>query len=262
MKVVIFAGGFGTRISEESVYKPKPLIEIGGMPILWHIMKIYSHYGFNDFIILGGYKQEMIKKYFQDYFLVNCDVTFNYADAATYQVHNNICEKWNVTVVDTGLETMTGGRLKRIKNYVGDKPFMLTYGDGVGDIDLKALLAQHKKTKALVTLTAYCPEQRFGTIEFGKGTLATKVSCFKEKIKDPEKWINAGFFVVDPKALDYIEGDSMPWEQKPLQTIASEGKLHAYRHEGFWMCMDTLKDKTDLEKLWDKGKGPWKVWKN
>ena len=265
MKVVILAGGMGTRISEESVYKPKPLIEIGERPILWHIMKIYSHYGYNDFVILGGYKQEMIKKYFQDYFFANCDLTFRYSDDAckcqsgySVEICNENCEKWNVTIVDTGLDTMTGGRLKRIKQYIGNEPFLLTYGDGVSDVNIKELVEQHKRSDALVTLTAYQPEQNFGILEFGEGK---SVSSFKEKVKEDSYWINAGYMVVEPAAIDYIEDDLTPWEQHPLRTIAADGKLEAYRHNGFWKCMDTLKHKTELEEIWNSGKAPWKVWK-
>jgi glucose-1-phosphate cytidylyltransferase len=259
MKVVIFAGGHGTRIMEESKSKPKPLIEIGDKPILWHIMKLYSHYGFNDFIILAGYKQEMIKKYFQDFFLANSDVTYKYGDSCSTQIHNTACEKWNVTIIDTGLNTMTGGRLKRIKKYLGTQPFLLTYGDGVGDVNLPKLIEQHKASKALVTMTAYKPIQQFGTLEFNENT--TCVKNFKEKIQDPNQWINAGFFVVNPAALDYISGDEMPWEEAPLKNIANEGGLHAYKHEGFWKCMDTMKDKDYLIQMWETGIAKWKVWK-
>jgi len=225
-------------------------------------MKIYSHYGFNDFVILGGYKQEMIKKYFQDYFFSNCDVTFNYqSEEYSHYIHNNNCEKWNVTVLDTGLESLTAERLRRARHIIGDEPFLLTYGDGVSNVDILKSIEQHKKSGALVTLTAFQPEQKFGTIEFAKGSdTLTKVSCFKEKVKDPDTWINAGFFVVEPKALDYIKSDCY-WEGEPLAQIAKEGGLHAYKHSGFWMCMDTLKDKTDLEKIWSSGKAPWKLWK-
>lgn len=257
MKVVIFAGGFGTRIGEESVFKPKPMIEIGGKPILWHIMKYYYSFGYNDFIILGGYKQEIIKQYFEDYFLANSDITFNYIDGNMFEVHQNHCEKWNVTVLDTGLNTMTGGRLKRARDYIGNEAFMLTYGDGVSNVDLNALLKQHRESKAMVTLTACQPEPRFGVLEFdGK----TKISSFKEKPVNSDQWVNAGFFVCEPEVFDYIEGDAMPWEKAPLQTIAQEGKLHAYKHNGFWKPMDTLKDKTTLEGIWEKGNAPWKVW--
>lgn len=257
MKVVIFAGGLGTRISEESVFKPKPLIEIGGKPILWHIMKIYSSFGFNDFIILGGYKQEMIKKYFQDYFLQNCDVTFNYKTANSYEVHKNNCEKWNVTVLDTGYDTMTGGRLLRAKEYIGNETFMLTYGDGVGNIDINELIKQHKQSNGLVTLTAIQAQQRFGVLDFSSDTL---INSFREKPKNTDQWINAGFFVCEPEIFDYISGDTMPWEDEPLKNIAADGKLFAYKHDGFWMPMDTLKDKTTLEKIWKDGNAPWKLW--
>lgn len=257
MKVVIFAGGFGTRIGEESVFKPKPMIEIGGKPILWHIMKYYYSFGYNDFIILGGYKQEIIKQYFEDYFLANCDITFNYIDGNVFEIHRNHCEKWNVTVLDTGLNTMTGGRLKRARDYIGNEPFLLTYGDGVSNVDLNALIKQHKETEALVTLTACQPEPRFGVLEFDGDT---KIASFKEKPVCSDQWVNAGFFVCEPEVFDYIEGDTIPWESTPLQTIAKEGKLHAYKHNGFWKPMDTLKDKTTLEAIWEKGNAPWKVW--
>lgn len=257
MKVVIFAGGFGTRIGEESIYKPKPMVEIGGKPILWHIMKYYSSFGFNDFIILGGYKQEMIKNFFQDYFLANSDVTFSYKDENIINVLESHCEKWNVTVLDTGLNTMTGGRLKRAQKYIGNETFLLTYGDGVSDVDLNKLIQQHKEKGAMVTLTAYQPEPRFGILEYSNETL---IKSFKEKPKNSDQWINAGFFVCEPQVFDYIEGDAMPWENVPLRTIAEQGKLHAYKHTGFWKPMDTLKDKTALEEIWNKGNAPWKNW--
>lgn len=258
MKVVIFAGGFGTRIGEESVFKPKPMIEVGGKPIIWHIMKYYYSFGFNEFIILGGYKQEMIKDYFNDYFLSNCDITYDYSDDKRVILHHNNCEKWKVTVVDTGLNTMTGGRLRRVKKYLGNEPFLLTYGDGVANVDLNALIEQHKKTGALVTLTSCQPEPRFGIIEFSNNS--TTIKSFQEKPKISDQWINAGFFVCEPAAIDYISDDSMPWESVPLKTIAAEGKLHAYKHYGFFKPMDTLKDKTSLEEMWKKGEAPWKVW--
>jgi len=258
MKVVIFAGGFGTRIGEESDYRPKPMVEIGGRPMLWHIMKYYSTFGFKEFIILGGYKQEMIKKYFQDYFLSHADVTFSYNGSNNMKVHKNHCEGWTVTVIDTGLDTMTGGRLGKVKEYIGNEPFLLTYGDGLSDIDIKKSIEQHKKSGALVTLTAFQPEEKFGVLEFSDDVT---VKSFKEKQKNPNCWINAGFFVVEPAAIDYIDGDSSVWEQEPLSKIASDGKLSAYKHDGFWMCMDTLRDKRELEKIWKSGAAPWKIWK-
>jgi len=257
MKVVIFAGGLGTRIAEESVYKPKPMIELGGKPILWHIMKYYSSFGFNDFIILCGYKQEIIKQYFQNYFLNNSNVTFDYAKNGKCTIHDSNCEHWNVTVLDTGLNTMTGGRLKRAKDYIGNERFMLTYGDGVSDVNINELIKAHEKSKAMVTLTACHPEPRFGELEIDSNNI---IKTFKEKPKQTNSWVNAGFFVCEPKVFDYISGDSMPWEDEPLKTIAAEGKLGAYKHEGFWKPMDTLKDKTSLEKILKEGKAPWIVW--
>ena len=254
---MIFAGGFGTRISEESVYKPKPMIEIGGKPILWHIMKYYSSFGYNDFVILSGYKQEIIKQYFQNYFLNHADVTFDYSKDGKTTMHATDCEKWRVTVLDTGLNTMTGGRLKRAKAYLGNERFMLTYGDGLSNVDINALVKHHEKSGALVTLTACHPEPRFGELEIDDKNV---IRSFKEKPQQTKQWVNAGFFVCEPGVFDYISGDAMPWEDEPLKTIAEEGKLSAYRHEGFWKPMDTLKDKTALESILKEGKAPWIVW--
>lgn len=257
MKVVIFAGGFGTRISEESVFKPKPMIEIGGKPILWHIMKYYSSFGHNDFIILSGYKQEIIKQYFKNYFTNHADISFNFAKNGDCVIHQTNCEPWNVTVLDTGLNTMTGGRLKRAQKYIGKEPFMLTYGDGLSNVDLNELLEQHKKSKAMVTLTACHPEPRFGELIIDDQNMITS---FKEKPKQTSQWINGGFFVCEPSVFDYIAGDEISWENEPLRQITAEGKLYAYRHEGFWKPMDTLKDKTTLETILKEGKAPWIVW--
>ena len=257
MKVVILAGGFGTRISEESIYKPKPMIEIGGKPILWHIMKLYSHYGFNEFIICCGYKGYVIKEYFADYYLHRSDVTFDFANNNEMIIHNNVAEPWKVTVVDTGLHTMTGGRLKRIQKYVGDQTFMMTYGDGVSDIDLDALLEFHRVHKKAATLTAIQPGGRFGVLDIDDNET---VRQFSEKAKEDGGWINAGFMVLEPEVFDYIEGDDTFFEKEPLENLALDGKLAAYRHEGFWKCMDTMRDKGMLDELWNSGQAPWKRW--
>ena len=258
MKVVILAGGFGTRISEESDNKPKPMIEIGGKPILWHIMKIYSNYGYNDFIICCGYKGYIIKEYFANYFLHMADVTFDMANN-TMSVLRKSAEPWKVTLIDTGLTTMTGGRIRRIEEYVHGERFMLTYGDGVGNIDLPALVRFHEKSGRYATLTAVQPFGRFGALDFGSGD---SVASFTEKPKGDGAWINAGFFVCEPEVFGYIdEGDATIWERGPLESLAREGQLGAYRHENFWRPMDTLRDKNELEKLWAQGEAPWKVWK-
>ncbi|OVE67352.1 glucose-1-phosphate cytidylyltransferase [Clostridium diolis] len=255
MKVVILAGGFGTRISEESHLKPKPMIEIGDRPILWHIMKTYSYYGHNDFIICAGYKQHIIKQYFAEYYLHGSDVTFDFSNNGDIIIHNNFSEPWKVTVVDTGLNTMTGGRIKRIKDYVGNEPFMMTYGDGVCDIDINELLEFHTEHKKIATMTAIQPGGRFGTLEIGDDNT---INRFAEKRKEDGGWINAGYMVLEPKIFDYIEGDSTTFEKEPLEKVSQEGQLNAYRHDGFWQCMDTLRDKELLEKLWSEGKAPWK----
>jgi len=257
MKLVILAGGFGTRIGEETHLKPKPMIEIGGMPIIWHIMKIFSHYGVNEFIICAGYKQEVIKEYFANYALHNSDVTFDFSKGGDMKIHTDVSEHWKVTVVDTGFNTMTGGRIKRVAKYVGDEPFFMTYGDGVSDIDVNKLLAFHKTTDSIVTMAAIQPEGRFGIIDFGKNDV---VNSFREKDNEDSGWINGGFMVIEPSIFAYIEGDSTVFERKPLENVAKEGKLNAYRHHGFWQCMDTLRDKEKLEALWNSGKAPWKVW--
>jgi len=255
MKVVILAGGLGTRLSEETALKPKPMVEIGGKPILWHIMKIYSHYGFNDFIICLGYKGYHIKEWFSQYYLHNSDVTFDLAKN-TVRYHKNRSEKWNVTLVDTGDETMTGGRLKRIQEYVGDETFMVTYGDGVGNINIKELVKYHKKTGKLATLTAVIPEGRFGVLEIDKGNL---VRSFSEKTDNASR-INGGFFVLEPGIFEYIEGDATTWEKEPLEKLAIEGQLAAFEHNGFWKPMDALNDKKKLEDAWENDAALWKVW--
>ncbi len=255
MKAVILAGGKGTRISEESYLKPKPMIEIGEKPILWHIMKTYAKYGVNEFIICGGYKQYIIKEYFNNYPLYNSDVTFDLANNKK-TVHSNLSENWKVTVVDTGMETMTGGRIKRIKNYVGDEPFFLTYGDGVSDVNIAELYKYHKAMGGYATLTAVQPSGRFGLVTIQSDG---SISSFKEKPRGDREWINGGFFVCEKEIFDYIDGDSTIWEREPLEHIANDGKLFAYKHDGFWQPMDTLRDKNELEKLWETGKAPWKV---
>lgn len=257
MKVVILAGGFGTRISEESHLKPKPMIEIGGRPILWHIMKIYSHYGFNDFVICCGYKGYCIKEYFAHYFLHESDVTFDFRNGNQQVVHHHHAEPWKVTLVDTGLNTMTGGRVKRIRPYVDDEPFLLTYGDGVSNVDITQLVAFHKAQGKLATVTAVQPSGRFGALAFSNQTL---VSNFQEKPQGDGGWINGGFFVLQPDAFDYIRDDTTIFEREPMEQLASAGQLAAYRHQGFWQPMDTLRDKEGLEALWQKKQAPWKVW--
>lgn len=261
MKVVILAGGLGTRISEESALRPKPMIEIGGKPILWHIMKIYSHYGFHEFVICLGYKGYMIKEYFADYYLHTSDVTFDFTQGNSMTVHNNVSEPWKVTLVDTGLNAQTGCRIKRVQKYIGDEPFMLTYGDGVSDIDLHALIAAHeeKKGQALVTMTAVQPGGRFGMLDIESTTNA--VSRFVEKAKEDGGWINGGFMVVEPAVFNYLrDDDTCIFEKEPLETIAQRGGLHAFKHMGFWQCMDTQRDKGRLETLWASGDAPWKIW--
>jgi glucose-1-phosphate cytidylyltransferase len=258
MKVVLLAGGYGTRISEESQYKPKPMVEIGGKPILWHIMKLYSHYGYNDFIICAGYKQDVIKQYFFDYYLHNADVRFDLA-TNDMTVLNSHAEPWKVTVVDTGLNTMTGGRIRRIRPFVGDEPFMLTYGDGVSDIDLNALEAYHTAHGRIVTMSSYNVGQRFGVLDVDKEGLVTG---FREKNQNDGSVINIGYMVCSPKIFDYLEGDDTVFEKAPLETLAKQGQLLSRRHEGFWKCMDTVRDKKQLEELWAAGNAPWKVWED
>ena len=256
MKAVILAGGMGTRISEESHLRPKPMIEIGGKPILWHIMKIYSAHGVNDFVVCCGYKGYLIKEYFANYFLHMSDVTFDMSKNSM-EVHQRSAEPWKVTLVDTGEETMTGGRLKRVAPYIeNEEAFCLTYGDGVGNVNITELLAFHKEQKVKATLTATLPPGRFGALDFD----GTKVRSFKEKPKGDGAMINGGFFVLSPQVLQYIEGDSTIWERSPLENLAEQGQLAAYKHEGFWQPMDTLRDKVYLEELWQSGQAPWKVW--
>lgn len=258
MKVVLLAGGFGTRISEESQNKPKPMIEIGGMPILWHIMKQYSHYGYNDFIICCGYKAYAIKEYFANYFLHHSDVTFDFSSGKNeISIHNSATEPWKVTLVDTGLNTMTGGRVRRIKEYLNNETFMLTYGDGVSDVNIDKLVACHRASGKLATLTAYQPNNRFGVLDIDD---ADGIQDFREKTKADGDWINAGFMVIEPALIDFIEGDDTVLERYPLEHTARIGQLNAYKHNGFWQCMDTLRDKQLLEKLWAEGTAPWKVW--
>lgn len=255
MKAVILAGGLGTRISEETSIKPKPMVEIGNKPILWHIMKIYSSYGINDFVICCGYKGYVIKEFFANYFLHTSDVTFNMKNNEM-EVHSKRAEPWNVSLVDTGDSTMTGGRLKRVSDYLNDETFCFTYGDGLADINIKNLIDFHNKSKTKATLTAVQPPGRFGSLEFERG----KVFSFQEKPKGDNSWINGGFFVLDPEVINYIDGDNSIWEQTPLKKLAKEGELSAYHHEGFWQPMDTLRDKNTLEELWDSQNAPWKCW--
>lgn len=257
MKVVILAGGLGTRISEESHLKPKPMIEIGGHPLLWHVMKIYSHYGFNEFIICLGYRGYMIKEYFADYYLHTSDITFDFADNNNMIIHNNVAEPWKVTLVDTGYNTQTGGRIKRVQNYIGNEPFLLTYGDGVSDVNIAKLVEYHKNHSALVTLTAIQPGGRFGVLDIDH---TDKIQKFVEKAKEDGGWINGGFMVVEPEVFPYISGDPIIFEKEPLEKIAQEGKLQAFKHCDFWQCMDTQRDKAQLEKLWDSDNPPWKIW--
>ncbi len=257
MKAVILAGGFGTRLSEETGVKPKPMVEIGDRPILWHIMKIYSAYGINDFIICLGYKGYIIKEYFATYSLHMSDVTFDLRNN-NMKVHQNGTEPWKVTLVDTGEKTMTGGRLKRIRDYIGDETFCLTYGDGVSNVNIKKLIGFHREQKSLATLTAVQPPGRFGAFNLDRDQY--KISTFKEKPQGDGAWINGGFFVAEPSVMDYIENDSIVWESEPMEMLASDGMLAAYRHHGFWQPMDTLRDKMYLEGLWASGNPPWKVW--
>jgi len=256
LKVLILAGGFGTRISEETETIPKPMIQIGDKPILWHIMKYYTHFGFNDFIILGGYKCYTIKEYFANYFLHQSDVTFSLSDNSMEILNNNV-EPWKVTVLDTGLNTMTGGRIKRAEKYLNNKPFMLTYGDGLSDININNLLKFHKVHGKSLTITAVQPEGRFGALEVADNN---RVEHFMEKPQGYGAWINGGFFVCEPKIFDFISDDSSVWEKAPMELLSKEGELFAFKHTGFWKPMDMLRDKLQLEQLWHKGEAPWKVW--
>ncbi len=255
MKAVILAGGYGTRISEETHLKPKPMIEIGDKPILWHIMKCYSSYGITDFVICCGYKGYMIKEYFANYFLHTSDVTFDMRNNEM-NVHHKSTEPWKITLVDTGLKTMTGGRLKRVKNYVDDASFCFTYGDGVSDVNISQLIEHHKQNKTFATVTAVQPPGRFGTLN----TNGNKVISFKEKPSGDRNWINAGFFILEPQVFDYIEDDHTVWEKQPLENLANEGQLAVYKHSGFWQPLDTLRDKNYLEEMWNSEKVPWKNW--
>ena len=259
MKVVLLAGGLGSRIAEESHLKPKPMIEIGGKPILWHIMKEYSYYGFNEFIICAGYKQHVIKEYFKDYYLHCSDITFDFSNENARIIHNNVAESWEVTIVDTGLNTLTGGRIKRVKEYIGNEPFMLTYGDGVCDVNIADLLKFHKEGGKLATMTAIQPGGRFGTLEIDKDNI---IERFAEKQKEDGGWINGGYMVLEPEVIDYIDGDKTTFEREPLERLSAEGQLQAYKYNGFWQCMDTLLDKTGLETLLENNQAPWKVWDN
>ncbi len=257
MKVVLLAGGYGTRISEETVMKPKPMIEIGGKPILWHIMKTYSHYGYNDFVILLGYKGYYIKEYFANYFLHQSDVTID-MKTNKMEVHNNTSEPWKVTLVDTGLDTMTGGRIKKAQKYIGNETFLLTYGDGVSDIDISKSVEFHKAHGKTITMTAIQPEARFGNLNIQEDMKITK---FLEKPKSEEGWINGGFFVCEPEIFNYISEDkSCVFEKEPLLKLTGDNELFAYRHSGFWQCMDTLRDNQKLNQMWNDNSAPWKVW--
>lgn len=255
MKVAILAGGYGTRLSEETDLRPKPMVEIGGRPILWHIMKFYSHYGFNEFVILLGYKGYYIKEYFANYFLHQSDVTFD-LKTNNMEIHNNSAEPWKVTLVDTGLDTMTGGRIKRAKKYLDQAPFLLTYGDGLSNVNLNELISFHKSNKKLMTMTSVQPEARFGALEIEDNF----IKKFKEKPKGDGAWINGGFFVCEPEIINYIDDDSTPLEASPLERLAKENQLMAFKHQSFWKPMDTLRDKNQFENLWQEGKAPWKVW--
>lgn len=259
MKTVLLAGGLGTRISEESQYKPKPMIEIGGMPILWHIMKSYSFYGFNDFIICAGYKQHMIKEWFADYFLHTSDITFDFTKQNEIMIHKQHTEPWKVTVVDTGLNTMTGGRIRRIRKYIDNETFMMTYGDGVCDVDINKLLDFHKSHGRIATLTAVMLQQSKGILNIdGNNT----VQSFREKSTSDSSPINAGYMVLEPNIFDYLYDDTTIFEREPLEKLANEGELMSYIHKGFWQCMDTQREKIDLEALWISGNAPWKAWKD
>lgn len=259
MKVVLLAGGKGTRIYEESIYRPKPMVEIGGMPILWHIMKEYSYYGYNEFIICAGYKQEYIKEWFNNYFLNTCDVTFDYTNGKNIIVRHQKTEPWKVTVVDTGIDTMTGGRIKRIQKYVGNETFMLTYGDGVCDVEIDKLIEFHNEHGKIATITAVIQKQEKGVLDISDIGF---VKAFREKQQTDGTPINAGYMVLEPKIFDYLSGDRAVFEKDVLERIASEGNLMSYVHKGFWQCMDTLREKQKLEKLWANGEAPWKIWED
>ncbi|MGJ8723008.1 MAG: glucose-1-phosphate cytidylyltransferase [Roseibacillus sp.] len=255
MKAVILAGGLGTRLSEETALKPKPMVEIGGRPILWHLLKIYSSHGINDFVICAGYKGYVIKEYFANYFLHMSDVTFDMCDNEMI-VHRKHAEPWKITIIDTGADTMTGGRIKRVRDYIGDETFCCTYGDGVGDIDIKSLIETHQEAGREATLTGVQPPGRFGSLLID----GDSVRAFQEKPEGDGGWINGGFFVLEPSVFDRIEGDSTIWERAPLEGLASDGELTIFSHGGFWQPMDTLRDKVQLEEMWDSGQAPWKTW--
>lgn len=256
MKAVILAGGYGTRISEESHLRPKPMIEIGGKPILWHIMKWYSRYGINEFVICAGYRQDVIKEWFANYFIHSSDITFDFTNGSKLEVHRQYTEPWRVTVVDTGLDTMTGGRVKRIKKFVGDESFCLTYGDGVSDVDIEKLISFHKTNGRIATITGVQPDGRFGVLDFEK----ERISSFREKSTNDMGWINGGFMVLEPGVFDYIDGDATVLEREPFEKLAADGQMDCYRHPGFWQCMDTLRDKEKLESLIAAKKAPWIYW--
>lgn len=258
MKVVLLAGGYGTRISEESQFKPKPMVEIGGKPILWHIMKEYSYYGFNEFIICAGYKQHVIKEWFADYYLHNSDITFDFSNGGAMKIHNNAAEPWKVTIVDTGLNTMTGGRIKRVQKYIGEEDFLLTYGDGVTDLDIAKTVEFHKSHGKIATMTAVHVEQRFGVLDIDRESL--NVTAFREKSMADGSRINAGYMVLRPEIFDYLAGDETVFEQEPLRCLAAEGELKAYKHNGFWQCMDTKREKEQLEGMIARGEAPWMIW--
>ena len=257
MKVVILAGGYGTRLSEETDIRPKPMVEIGGKPILWHIMKIYSKHGFNDFVILLGYKGYYIKEYFSNYFLHQSDLTIDLANNKM-EVHSNKSEPWKISLIDTGINTMTGGRIKKAREFIGNEPFMLTYGDGVSNVNIKELLAFHNTNAGHITMTSIQPEGRFGRIGIEEET--GLVEEFKEKPKGDGSWINGGFFVCNPEVFDYIEDETTIFEREPLEALSKDKKLFTYRHESFWKCMDTLKDKIDLNAMWEEDNAEWKIW--
>lgn len=257
MKTVILAGGYGTRLTEESHLRPKPMVEIGGQPILWHIMKLYSYYGFYEFIICAGYKQHVIKEYFANYYLHRSDVTFDFFDHNKMTIHSNVAEPWKVTIVDTGLNTMTGGRVRRVKDYIGNEPFMITYGDGVSDLDITKLLGFHRSHGKMVTISAYNAGQRFGVLDITEGGAIRE---FREKTRGDGNMVNIGFMICQPEFINYIEGDNMILERTPLETMAKMGQLMAYKHNGFWQCMDTVREKEQLEKMWASRQAPWKVW--
>ena len=257
MKVVILAGGLGTRISEESQYVPKPMIQIGGMPIIWHIMKHYSHHGFNEFIICAGYKQQVIKEWFANYFIYSSDVTFDFSNNGSIFVHKKGTEPWKVTIVDTGLHTLTAGRIKAVSNYIQNETFLMTYGDGVSNVNITELIHFHQKHGKIATLTATQPGSRFGVLEFERDL----IKSFREKSMDDSDWVNAGFMVLESSVMNYITTDSM-FEGKPMESLVADGELACYKHQGFWQCMDTMRDKEKLEKLWESDKAPWKTWED